>query len=79
MLFSVEEFMKFTTKLVVERTQTGQRQSVKEQEYLCHVQVRDDRLAAVLISDHDYPRRVAFTILSKVGFKNNSLYLKQNF
>lgn len=58
--------MKFTTKLVVERTQPSERKSVKEQEYLCHVQVRDDRLSAVLVSDHDYPRRVAFTILSKV-------------
>nr|CAB3267829.1 synaptobrevin homolog YKT6-like [Phallusia mammillata] len=62
---SVEEFMVFTTQIITERTQPGQRQSVKEQEYLCHVFVRDDRLAAVLISDHDYPRRVAFTVLSK--------------
>ena len=60
--------MKFTTKIVVERTQPGQRQSVKEQEYLCHVFVRDDRLSGVLISDHDYPSRVAFTVLSKVSF-----------
>ena len=58
--------MTFTTKIVVERTQPGQRQSVKEQDYLCHVYVREDRLAAVLISDHDYPKRVAFGILSKV-------------
>ena len=36
-------------------------------EYLCHVFVRSDSLAAVLITDHEYPNRVAFTLLNKVG------------
>ncbi|XP_076814415.1 synaptobrevin homolog YKT6-like [Clavelina lepadiformis] len=62
---SIQEFMTFTTQIITERTQTGQRQSVKEQEYLCHVYVREDRLTGVIIADQDYPRRVAFTILSK--------------
>ena len=35
-------------------------------EYLCHVYVRSDNLAGVLISDHEYPQRVAFTLLNKV-------------
>lgn len=35
-------------------------------EYMCHVYVRADNLAAVLISDHEYPRRVAHTLLTKV-------------
>ncbi|XP_009859212.2 synaptobrevin homolog YKT6-like isoform X1 [Ciona intestinalis] len=63
---SVQEFLSFTSKIITERTHPGMRQSVKEQEHLCHVYVREDRLAAVLISDEDYPRRVAFTVLTKV-------------
>lgn len=63
---SVQEFMAFVSKTIVERTQTATRQSVKEGEYMCHVYVRGDNLAGVLISDHDYPHRVSHTLLTKV-------------
>lgn len=33
---------------------------------MCHVYVRANNLAAVLISDHEYPRRVAHTLITKV-------------
>uniref|UniRef100_A0A3Q2DCN3 YKT6 v-SNARE homolog (S. cerevisiae) n=1 Tax=Cyprinodon variegatus TaxID=28743 RepID=A0A3Q2DCN3_CYPVA len=62
---SVQEFMTFTSALIVERTSVGTRASVKEQEYLCHVYVRNDNLSAVVISDHEYPQRVCFTLLDK--------------
>lgn len=35
-------------------------------EYLCHVYVRNDNLAAVAIADSEYPQRVCFTLLDKV-------------
>lgn len=35
-------------------------------EYMCYVYVRADNLAAVLISDHEYPGRVAHTLITKV-------------
>lgn len=63
---SVKEFMTFISKTIVERTQSCYRQSVKEGDYMCHVFVRVDNLAAVLISDHEYPRRVAHTLITKV-------------
>ncbi|XP_073976562.1 YKT6 v-SNARE homolog [Rhodnius prolixus] len=63
---SVQEFMAFVSKTIVERTQTATRQSVKEGEYMCHVYVRCDNLAGVVISNHDYPHRVAHTLLTKV-------------
>jgi synaptobrevin family protein YKT6 len=62
---SVQEFMTFTSQMLVERTQPGSRQSVKEQEYICHVFVRADGLAAVLVSDAEYPQRVSHTLLTK--------------
>ncbi|XP_039282687.1 synaptobrevin homolog YKT6 [Nilaparvata lugens] len=58
--------MAFVSKTIVERTQTAARQSVKEGEYTCHVYVRADNLAGVLISDHEYPHRVAHTLITKV-------------
>lgn len=36
-------------------------------EYLCHVYVRSDSLSGVVIADNEYPSRVCFTLLDKVG------------
>lgn len=71
---SVDEFMKFTSKIIAERTQAGSRSSVKEQEYMCHAYARTDGLTAVLISDEEYPRRVAHTLLNKVGFYSTLIW-----
>lgn len=35
-------------------------------DYMCTIYVRSDSLAAVLISDQEYPDRVGFTLLHKV-------------
>lgn len=74
MFFSIGEFLTFATKVAVERTQPGQRQSVKQEEQVCHVYVRGDGLAGVITSDKEYPSRVAFTVLSKVCFFIYSKY-----
>lgn len=63
---SIQEFMTFTSALLVERSAIGSRASVKEQDYLCHVYVRNDKLGAVVIADGEYPSRVCFTLLDKV-------------
>ena len=51
----------------MERTGLGARQSVKEAEYMCHVFVRSDKLSVVCVSDHEYPPRVAHTLLQRMG------------
>ncbi|XP_030055464.1 synaptobrevin homolog YKT6-B-like [Microcaecilia unicolor] len=63
---SIQEFMTFTSQLIVEHSEKGSRTSVKEKEYLCHVYVRNDSLAGVVIADSEYPSRVCFTLLDKV-------------
>lgn len=65
---SVEEFLKFTSKILVERSSLGSRSSVKEQEYIAHVFVRTDKLCGIIFSDQEYPKRVAHTLLNKVLF-----------
>lgn len=57
---------RFASKTIVERTQLATRQSVKQDVYMCHVYVRGDSLGAVLIADHEYPQRVAHTLITKV-------------
>ena len=63
---TIQDFINMTSRLLVERTQIGQRQSVKEKEYICHVFVRNDNLAAVCFSDEEYPQKVIHTILTKI-------------
>lgn len=63
---SVQEFVNFTSKILTERTPPGSRQSVKEAEYMCHVFVRADSLACVCLSDHEYPTRVAHSLMAKI-------------
>jgi len=63
---SVQEFCQFASKTIVERTTVATRQSVKQDVYMCHVYVRSDNLSAVLIADHEYPGRVAHTLLTKI-------------
>ncbi|KZT51545.1 snare protein YKT6 [Calocera cornea HHB12733] len=64
---SVGEFMAFFSKTVVERTPAGQRQSVQEQSYKFHVHNWGgaDNLAAIVITDLEYPVRPAFSLLQK--------------
>merc|ERR1712142_96539 len=64
---TAQDFITFTSKILVERTSIGARQSVKEAEYMCHVFVRGDRLAVVCVSDHEYPPRVAHTMMQRVS------------
>lgn len=58
--------MKFTSKVVIERTEVGTRVSVQEQDYMCHAYVHSNRLGSIVISDQEYPKRVAHTVLLKV-------------
>ncbi|KAG5653769.1 palmitoyltransferase [Sphagnurus paluster] len=65
---SVAEFMTFFSKTVAERTPAGQRQSVQENNYTAHVYNRGgtEQLAAVIITDQEYPVRPAFSLLTKL-------------
>lgn len=51
-------FFKFRSvgKTIIERTESGCRQSAEEDEYLCHVYVRADNVGGVLIADNEYPQ-----------------------
>ncbi|CAL1291444.1 unnamed protein product [Larinioides sclopetarius] len=71
---SIKEFMNFTSQILVERCQPGSRMSVKEEAYMCHIFVKADNLAAALISDQEYPQRVAHTLLNKILQEFSSIH-----
>mmetsp|Transcript_44744 Transcript_44744/g.133662 ORF Transcript_44744/g.133662 Transcript_44744/m.133662 type:complete len:200 (+) Transcript_44744:186-785(+) len=63
---SVREGLHFLVRTIVQRTQPGQRQSVKAEGYLCHVHVRDSGMAGVVVADEEYPTTAAFSVITKV-------------
>ncbi|BEJ10942.1 hypothetical protein CspHIS471_0103640 [Cutaneotrichosporon sp. HIS471] len=76
---SVGEFMNFFTKTVAERTPPNQPSSVEENNYKAHVFRNASRtpgglsLAAVMITDLEYPYRPAFSLLTKLLDENAGL------
>jgi synaptobrevin family protein YKT6 len=64
---TIAEHLRFAGRTVVGRTKPGSRQTVglKDNPFVVHSYVRHDNLAGCIISDEDYPQRVAFTLLNK--------------
>lgn len=63
---SVREMLQFTSRTIVQRAAPGQRLTVQQEDYFCHVHVRDSGLAAVAVCDKDYPPTAAFSVAAKV-------------
>ncbi|KAH9441126.1 hypothetical protein MJO28_015896 [Puccinia striiformis f. sp. tritici] len=64
---SIGEFLNFFAKTVAERTATGQRQSVQENNYTAHAYLRPvENLIGIIITNDEYPVRVAFSLLNKL-------------
>jgi synaptobrevin family protein YKT6 len=66
---TVKELITFGCRTVTAQIQKGSRQSVAmEQEIgLCHVYVAPNGLAFALLSDTEYPMRVAFSMIAEVA------------
>ncbi|DAZ95219.1 TPA: hypothetical protein N0F65_003454 [Lagenidium giganteum] len=62
----VREMINFFSRTFIKRTEPGLRQSIKHEEYTCHVHVRRDGLAGIVVADEEYPPRVAFALLNKL-------------
>jgi synaptobrevin family protein YKT6 len=62
---SVKEMLSFLSKTIVQRTAAGQRQTVKQEDYFCHVHVKDGGIAGVAVTDRDYPTIAAFSVVGK--------------
>jgi synaptobrevin family protein YKT6 len=48
---------------LAQRTESGTRQQVEKDEYICYVHSRANGLVGVLVADQEYDARVAFTVL----------------
>lgn len=63
---AVREGILFIARTVAQRTQPGQRQTVKNDEYFCHAYNKADKgLVAITIADSEYPTTAAFSVIHK--------------
>ncbi|KAL4436603.1 hypothetical protein ABPG75_003742 [Micractinium tetrahymenae] len=62
---TVGEMLTFVGRTVARKTQVGQRQTVQQEEYYCHVHNKDG-LVGIAFVDADYPARAGFCVVSKV-------------
>ncbi|EIE76346.1 hypothetical protein G6F46_008989 [Rhizopus delemar] len=64
--YTVQEVMNFSAITVTERTTPGQRQSVEAENNVIHIYMHSQEVSGVIISDKEYPSRVAFSLLNKI-------------
>lgn len=78
---SVQEFLNFFSATVANRTQAGQRQSIQEQNYTFHVYCipNSGDLTAVMVTDDEYPVRVAFSVLNKITDEFQQSFPKEKY
>jgi synaptobrevin homolog YKT6 len=62
---TVKEMLTFVARTVARKTQVGQRQTVQQEEYFCHVHNRDG-LVGVAFCDKEYPVRAGFCVVGKI-------------
>ena len=63
---AAKEFMRFFGRTILSRTTPGKRQSTAHDDYMVHTYLRSSGLGVVLISDAEYPSRVAFSLASQL-------------
>jgi len=62
---SAKEVFLFISREVTKRSKIGERNSILHKEHLCHCYVQSDGLACAIVTDEEYPQRVAFSLLLK--------------
>eukprot|EP01116_Phalansterium_solitarium_P011096 TRINITY_DN26705_c0_g1_i1.p1 TRINITY_DN26705_c0_g1~~TRINITY_DN26705_c0_g1_i1.p1 ORF type:complete len:199 (+),score=15.32 TRINITY_DN26705_c0_g1_i1:127-723(+) len=62
---SVKEVASFVSREVLTRTAPGGRNSVAHLEHICHAYVSPQKFAGAVISDSEYPARVAYSLIAK--------------
>lgn len=63
---SVRQVMTFFTRQVAKRTPLGDKLAVEENDYICYSKMYSNGMCVCVITDKEYPGRVAFTLASLV-------------
>eukprot|EP00389_Voromonas_pontica_P016562 GDKH01025898.1.p1 GENE.GDKH01025898.1~~GDKH01025898.1.p1 ORF type:complete len:201 (+),score=21.95 GDKH01025898.1:138-740(+) len=65
---TIKEHLKFHNRLIAARTSMGRRQTIQFQDNLgfCHAYTHPSGLCCTVLSDPEYPMRVAFTLIAEL-------------
>jgi len=63
---TIKEMLGFLTRTFMKRTEPGQRQSITHEDYVVHCYIRSDGLGGTVVTDSEYPARVAFVLLTQL-------------
>lgn len=63
---TIREFINFNSRLVVSRTPKEDRQEVALEKGICYAYVTSDSIGISIITDEEYPKRVAFDLIYKI-------------
>ncbi|OAO12460.1 synaptobrevin-like protein [Blastocystis sp. ATCC 50177/Nand II] len=72
---AVKQMLTFISRTLIQRTNFSERQSVSHEEYMCHCYLRQDGLGAVVVTDKEYPARVAFNLESRLLDEFDAKYM----
>jgi len=62
---AVRELCTFVGREVIQRSHPGDMQCVAHKEHICHSRITNKNLAVTVLTDQEYPKRVAFDFIKK--------------
>lgn len=62
---TVRELLREFSRIIIKRTGLGQRQSIEHEQYMVHTYLRHNGLGVSVITDAEYPSRVAHLLVQK--------------
>jgi synaptobrevin family protein YKT6 len=62
---SVKEVLTFISRTVVQKSSSSEHSSVSHEAHVAHVHVKGNKLACVVLTDKDYPARVAHDVIRR--------------
>ena len=74
---TLKDFLKFHSRLVIERVQKDVHAEVKLEKGICYAYAGDDKIGVTMICDEEYPKRVAIEFNLKIH-DNFKLFQTQN-
>lgn len=63
---TIKEFINFHSRLIVSRTPKEERTEIVLEKGVCYCYVTSDNIGISVITDEEYPKRVAFDLIHKI-------------
>ena len=75
---TLKDFLNFHSRLVIERVQKDTHAQVQLEKGICYAIANEDKIGVTLISDEEYPKRVAIDFLLKIHDNFKTFLAQQN-